>query len=63
MTRAATQLDTTPATTEPAASTTAEVAPRVDPGALAELVAWIGADARRDPEAYLGRTVVPEGGE
>ena len=31
--------------------------------ALAELVARIGDDARRDPQGYLGRTVVPEGGE
>lgn len=52
---AATKLDTPPSHERPEATP--------EPQALAELVAGIGDDARRDPEGYLGRTVVPEGGE
>jgi hypothetical protein len=59
MTPAATKLDTSPST-EPSEATPE---PQARGAALAELVARIGDDARRDPEGYLGRTVVPEGGE
>lgn len=55
MTPAATKLEAPPSTEHPEATP--------EPQALAELVAAVGDDARRDPEGYLGRTVVPEGGE
>jgi hypothetical protein len=63
MTRAAVLLDTA----TPTERTDAPVGD--EPGAealaerLASLVARVGDDARRDPQGYLGRTVVPEGGE
>jgi len=64
MSRAATLLDTATSTERPDAMPAAD-----EPGAealaeqLAGLVAHVGDDARRDPQGYLGRTVVPEGGE
>ena len=62
MTRAAaTQLDTSSSTERTEANAAGDVAPETE--ALAELVARIGDDARRDAQGYLGRTVVPEGGE
>lgn len=62
MTRSAPLLDTLTSTERPEA-TGGE--PSVDAPAerLAALVERIGDDARRDPQGYLGRTVVPEGGE
>lgn len=61
MNRAATLLDTTTSTERPDATPNAE--PEALAERLAEVVARIGDDARREPQAYLGRTVVPEGGE
>ena len=72
MTRAAMLLDTATSTEQPAERSGAVRSGAVRSGAepaeapaerLAELVARIGDDARRDPHGYLGRTVVPEGGE
>jgi hypothetical protein len=65
MTRAATQLDTTMPTERPDATPAAGAEPQPEALAnrLASLVARVGDDARRDPQGYLGRTVVPEGGE
>lgn len=56
---AALELDTV-SPTEPAAAV-----PTVDPPTepLAETIARLRDEARRDPEGYLARTVVPEGGE
>ena len=67
MTRAAMLLDTATSTEQPAERSGA-VRSGAEPAEapaerLAELVARIGDDARRDPHGYLGRTVVPEGGE
>jgi hypothetical protein len=64
MTRAATQLDTTASTERPDAPA-AEGEPQVEALAdrLADLVARVGEQAHRDPHGYLGRTIVPEGGE
>lgn len=63
MTRAATLLDTATSTERPDATPGAEPQEEALAERLAEVVARIGDDARREPQAYLGRTVVPEGGE
>jgi hypothetical protein len=60
MTRAALELDTA-SSTEQEAPTTPGVEQRPDD--LASTIASIRDHARRDPEGYLARTVVPEGGE
>jgi len=62
MSRAAAHELDTATTTEPASSANQPGdAPRSE--ALASTLAAIKDDARRDPEGYLARTVVPEGGE
>lgn len=63
MTRAATLLDTATSTERPDATPGVEPQEEALAERLAEVVARIGDDARREPQAYLGRTVVPEGGE
>jgi hypothetical protein len=64
MTRAALQLDTTASTERPDAPA-ADGEPQAQALAdrLAGLVARVGEQALRDPQGYLGRTIVPEGGE